>query len=146
MASLYLEQPREAGWHFWAEDADAQRAAELASMWARAFVDQVQNNLAVSEELEIARQELEDFLLANPRPDEREVNVLTEQLGAALEAVPGISPYVQLQITQEAELSSSRTVSQGAYLLVGSVLGVLTIALLTLFMAPRLYLETQDEQ
>ena len=77
-------------------------------MWARAFVDQVQNNLAVSEELEIARQELEDFLLANPRPDEREVNVLTEQLGAALEAVPGISPYVQLQITQEAELPTGR--------------------------------------
>ena len=39
---LQLSQPAEAGWHFYAEDADAQTAASLASVWANAFVRRVQ--------------------------------------------------------------------------------------------------------
>ena len=130
---LFLEQPREGGWHFWAEDTDAMRAAELASTWAKVFVDQVQNNLAVSAELEKARQALEDYLLANPEPNVREVQALTSQLGEALEAVPGISPYVQLQVTQDAEPPTARTIAQATFLLVGSVTGVVGMAFLVLF-------------
>ncbi len=39
---LSLSQPAEAGWHFYAEDNDPQRASALASAWALAFTAQVQ--------------------------------------------------------------------------------------------------------
>jgi len=35
---LQLSQPAEAGWHFYADDKDAQTADSLASAWAEAFV------------------------------------------------------------------------------------------------------------
>jgi capsular polysaccharide biosynthesis protein len=39
---LHLSQPAEAGWHFYADDNDAQVAASLASSWAEAFVAKAQ--------------------------------------------------------------------------------------------------------
>jgi hypothetical protein len=39
---LYLSQPAEAGWHFYADDNDSQTAASLASAWAEAFVAKTQ--------------------------------------------------------------------------------------------------------
>lgn len=39
---LTLSQPAEAGWHFYADDADQQKAEELASAWANAFVEKAQ--------------------------------------------------------------------------------------------------------
>ena len=43
---LQLSQPGEAGWHFFADDADAKRAGTLASTWAQAFTDAAQKNIA----------------------------------------------------------------------------------------------------
>ncbi|MFZ5820960.1 MAG: hypothetical protein ACOYYJ_13755 [Chloroflexota bacterium] len=40
--ALSLSQPAEAGWHFYADDSDAGRAAALASAWALTFTEQVQ--------------------------------------------------------------------------------------------------------
>lgn len=39
---LSLSQPAEGGWHFHAVDADPERAAALATAWARAFVEEAQ--------------------------------------------------------------------------------------------------------
>jgi capsular polysaccharide biosynthesis protein len=39
---LQLSQPAEAGWHFYADDADPQTADALASAWSTAFVTKVQ--------------------------------------------------------------------------------------------------------
>lgn len=39
---LHLSQPAEAGWHFYADDADPQKAEELASAWANAFAEKAQ--------------------------------------------------------------------------------------------------------
>ena len=39
---LTLSQPAEAGWHFYADAEDPQKAEELASAWANAFVEKVQ--------------------------------------------------------------------------------------------------------
>jgi hypothetical protein len=38
---LSLSQPAEGGWHFYADDEDAERAAALASAWSQVFVEQV---------------------------------------------------------------------------------------------------------
>ena len=43
---LILSQPREAGWNFFAEDRNKDRATTLASTWALAFVDKVESEVA----------------------------------------------------------------------------------------------------
>jgi len=39
---LNLSQPAEAGWHFYADDRDPQKAEALASAWANAFTEKAQ--------------------------------------------------------------------------------------------------------
>lgn len=48
---LILSQPAEAGWHFYADDSDAQRAQTLASAWAQAFADAAQANVGAQDGL-----------------------------------------------------------------------------------------------
>jgi len=38
---LSLSQPAEGGWHFYADDENPERAAELAATWSQVFVEQV---------------------------------------------------------------------------------------------------------
>jgi hypothetical protein len=47
--TLSLSQPAEGGWHFYAEDSNAERAAILASTWAQVFVEQVRAQTGTSE-------------------------------------------------------------------------------------------------
>ena len=42
---LMLSQPAEAGWHFYAEDQNPERARELAGAWAKLFESKVQENV-----------------------------------------------------------------------------------------------------
>jgi capsular polysaccharide biosynthesis protein len=48
---LQLGQPGEAGWHFYAKDANPQRAASLASVWAQLFTDEAQPKLDAQDGL-----------------------------------------------------------------------------------------------
>jgi capsular polysaccharide biosynthesis protein len=48
---LKLSQPAEAGWHFYAEDQNPERARELVTAWALLFEEKVQENVANSEGL-----------------------------------------------------------------------------------------------
>ena len=43
---LRLSQPGNGGWHFYADDRDPRRAADLASAWAQAFVETVKAEVA----------------------------------------------------------------------------------------------------
>lgn len=42
---LQLNQPAEAGWHFYAVDNDPQIASDLASAWATAFAEKIQSEI-----------------------------------------------------------------------------------------------------
>jgi uncharacterized protein involved in exopolysaccharide biosynthesis len=48
---LELSQPAEAGWHFYAEDKNPERARELATAWAKLFAEKAQENIASSQGL-----------------------------------------------------------------------------------------------
>src|SRR5512133_3649450 len=48
---LKLSQPAEAGWHFYADDRNPQRAQDIAAAWALAFTQKVQDNVANSQGL-----------------------------------------------------------------------------------------------
>ena len=43
---LWLSQPAEAGWHFYADDRNPSRAESIASTWALAFTEQVRADMA----------------------------------------------------------------------------------------------------
>ena len=43
---LDLSQPAEAGWHFYAEDRDPERAEDLASTWALLFEEKVREDIS----------------------------------------------------------------------------------------------------
>lgn len=45
---LKLSQPAEAGWNFYAEDLNPERAQELAAAWALIFTEKVKQNVANS--------------------------------------------------------------------------------------------------
>lgn len=48
---LQLSQPEEAGWHFYADDKNPERARDLAEAWAKIFAQTVQENVANSQGL-----------------------------------------------------------------------------------------------
>ena len=54
---LQLSQPAEAGWHFYADDANSQTAAALAPAWAEAFVKKAQAEIAAGNINEFAKLE-----------------------------------------------------------------------------------------
>jgi hypothetical protein len=95
---LSLSQPAEAGWHFYADDRDPQRAEALASTWALAF-----ERLA----------------------------------GAEMGGQVGVNAFVRVDAAQVDNLPVYRSVSQGTYLLSGSVGFLALSVLLVLFIKPR---------
>ncbi len=48
---LKLSQPADAGWHFYAQDKNPERARELAAAWAHIFEQKVRENIANSQGL-----------------------------------------------------------------------------------------------
>lgn len=126
---LRLSQPADGGWHFYADHPDRAAAQDLASNWARSFVDAVRSAVAASPELQMARQELDAALLSGRDPGEEEVRLLTEHLAQLAEQTKGISPFVELYVGQGEDLPVERSVSQGTYLLIGSVIGALALPL-----------------
>ena len=85
---LSLSQPAEGGWHFYAEEDDPQRAAELASAWAHAFAGQVTVQTASAE---------------------------------------GLSSFIEVSVTQSANLPIARSISLSTYLFT-SAIGFLALA------------------
>jgi capsular polysaccharide biosynthesis protein len=83
-----LSQPAEAGWHFYVEDQDRERAAAIASTWSQAFADQARAKVDQSD---------------------------------------GLNSFIQIDVTQSADLPAARGVSLGTYLLTGA-LAFMTLA------------------
>jgi hypothetical protein len=61
---LQLSQPGNGGWHFFADDRDPRRAEQLASVWARTFIQAVQTQIAQPSSA------LEQFITATPAQTE----------------------------------------------------------------------------
>lgn len=142
---LFLSQPAEGGWHFWAQDPDPIRAESLATAWAQAFIDSAQQAVKVSSELEAARAALSAAFLEEPEPDPDTISALTEQIVIHAEQLAGISPYVELSLTQGTQLPVTRIPQQAVFLLIGSFLGALFFALFALFIMNNDSNETPED-
>ena len=78
---LHLGQPAEAGWHFYADDNNAQAAEQLASTWAAAFVAKVQAEVQSGNINEFVRLELTQ---AQNLPKQRSISISEYMLAGSM--------------------------------------------------------------
>ena len=135
--ALELSQPSDGGWHFYAHQADPGLAADMATAWAQAFVLAARDATEASPEMQALRAELNELILSDPEPNDERLLELTAELTALAELSKGVSPYVELYLSAEADLPTQRRVSLASYLLVGSVAGASLFTLLSFFSVPN---------
>ena len=91
---LHLGQPAEAGWHFYADDNNAQAAEQLASTWAAAFVAKVQAEVQSGNINEFVRLELTQ---AQNLPKQRSIS-LSEYVLAGSMSLLTLAAFIVLFI------------------------------------------------
>ena len=121
---LELSQPQDGGWRFYATDPQADVAHRLASAWAEAFYAQVQQGIQTEVALSAARKALE----ANPA--DAKLKATVNELEAK---APGITPELQVSITQLDGGPVARKTGMGTYVLAGAGLLLALAALWILF-------------
>lgn len=124
---LLLSQPREAGWHLWADDPDPVRAQKIASAWARAFESQVQQAVTVEIQLKALHASLTQGGACEP-PETSEARIKELQQRAY-----GINPYIEITASQTTSLPVTRRTGAGTYVLIGTLGGLLLAVFSVLF-------------
>ena len=81
VTKLHLGQPAEAGWHFYADDNNAQAAEQMASTWAAAFVAKVQAEVQSGNINEFVRLELTQ---AQNLPKQRSISISEYMLAGSM--------------------------------------------------------------
>jgi hypothetical protein len=126
---LLLSQPGEAGWHFFAEDRNPQKASALASAWATAFNDKIKEAASASMALQSYHAQIE----AGCGTDCAAMEARVTELEATAQ---GISPYLESSLLQADHLTARRKINISTYVLVGALVSMLLSALAILFVTP----------
>jgi hypothetical protein len=121
---LELSEPADGGWHFYASDPSSARAEQLASIWAETFVTEVQAGIKTAVALDAARKALE----VNPT----EVEILLYITQLEWKSL-GITPELEVSLSQGKNLNPARRVSMGNYVFAGAVSFMVLSALVILF-------------
>ncbi len=129
---LQLSQPADGGWRLIAQDKDPDRAAQIASAWAEVFAKQVAAGMEISGQLEQERQEIVSILQNDPNMTANDARKLVDRLAPLMSQSTGISPYVEVSLSQTSSLQATRNVPISIYLFAGSVIGACGLALFTL--------------
>lgn len=129
---LMMSQPSDGGWHLWAKDEDPARAEEIARAWAYAFRDQIIAGMETSTELEQARQEINEFILNSPPLQPHEIQRLIDRISPLLAQTKGISPYLDVVISQSEQLHVEQVITPPIAMLIGSGVGALGMVLIVL--------------
>lgn len=116
---LQLSQPSDGPWHFWADDPDANRAAQLASSWAKAFYERSIYGVDIAIQLQAAQAALVQ------QPADASI---TETIQTLEQESLGINPYLQVHLSQSQQIPVKRTVGYSTYILGGAA----TVWILTL--------------
>lgn len=125
---LFLSQQSDGEWHFYAKDRDPARAEQIAGTWAAVFVDQTIASVEISVELVQAREEINQILLNNPNISRGDIGNLVNRIYPDLYETKGISPYVEVTLSQSENLKIERSLSMAIYIISGSTIGALSIA------------------
>ena len=121
---LELSEPADGGWHFYATDPVPARAEQLASVWAETFVAKVQDGIKTALALDASRKALE------VNPTEAEILAYVTELEA--ESL-GITPELQVSLSQGKNLNAARRVGVGNYVFAGAISFMVLSALAVLF-------------
>jgi len=122
---LLLSQPREGGWVFWAEDQSPRRAQSLAAAWAQAFTARVQDGVTASMTLQSFQAEIQNGCGGDCATIETQI--------AGLESRSlTVSPYIEISISQQANLPISRRINLSAYILTGAIAALCLASLFVL--------------
>lgn len=126
---LQLSYINDGPWHFVAQDDDPERAQQIAAAWANAFIDLVRSQMTVVGELEALRAEMIALYTTDTYPAEIEeqADVLAEKIIRLEKESLGVSPYLDLYLTEEGSLLAERVTSRGVYILSGSVVGFVLV-------------------
>jgi hypothetical protein len=130
---LSLSHPADGGWHLWADHKEEATAEKIAGAWASVFVDEIYPGMDTSLDLELARMEVNEILLEYPEMNPEEVHDLIDRMSIELDKTSGISPWLEVYLAQGADLMVARKILLSIYVLVGSVIGAVGLALVTLF-------------
>lgn len=129
---LQMSQPADGAWRFYADHPEAARAEALAAAWAAAFVEAAQAARTVSADLESARAQLSALAADGAEFSDLEVQRVFQEINFLLEHSEGISFYTDPHLSQSEGILVGRAPSQASYLLAGSAIGALGLALLSL--------------
>lgn len=121
---LELSQPQDGGWHFHANDPQADLAAKLALAWAETFTAQARQGIQTAVALDAARKALE------AAPGDVQLQAIVNTLEAQS---LGITPALEISPAQVQNLPVIRKAGPGAYMLAGAGLFLAISALFILF-------------
>jgi len=124
---LHLSQPGDGAWHFWADDANPKRAAQIASAWAQAFTAQVRLGVDTALRLEAVHVALKAGACSG---DMTAFEAKAQQLESQS---LGVSPYIQVSLSQAEQLPVQPTVSLATYLFAGVMSGFVLATCAVLF-------------
>jgi capsular polysaccharide biosynthesis protein len=125
---LSLSQPDDGGWHFFADWRDPQRAELIAGTWAQVFYQEVLAGMEVSYELEVMRREIPLIMESSPDISSGEAANLVSRMMPDLEESKGISPYLEVTLSQVENLKIKRKVPLSLYVLAGAGIGMCAFA------------------
>jgi len=126
---LQLSQTADGIWHFWANEAVAQTASQLASSWAKAFYERSLGGIQTANQI----WALQSALLLNPT----DPGLIKTQIDALEPASLGISPYLQISLSQIEQIPVKRRTSPALAILAGAAGGWILTLLGLLFLAPK---------
>jgi hypothetical protein len=111
---LQLSQPSDGAWHFYADDPDAGQASRLASAWAGAFYVRSLQGVDIATQLQVTQAAL--LLLPSDTAS------LSEKIRVLEQESLGISPYLQLNLSQSEQIPVKRTYSSLTSILGGAAI------------------------
>lgn len=123
---LHLSQPEDGGWHFYADDPDPARAAEMASLWAESFVEKVRAGATNATALKAIRISLENGAVMIEDVEDELARLEADSLG--------ITSYVEVALSQKENLPVVRRNLLGEYVFFGAVVMLVFSALGILLM------------
>ncbi len=125
---LQLSQPSDGAWHFWVDDPDARKAARLASAWAHAFYERSLHGVDIANQLLVAQTTLLQL------PSE---SGLVDRIRTLEQESLGISPYLQLNLSQSQQIPVKRTFNSLIAILGGAMIAWVITLLVLLFVGSR---------
>ena len=124
-----LSQPGEGAWHFWADDPIPVQAERLASSWAKAFYERSIQGLETAIQLQAAQAAL-------LQPDTDKTS-LSQEIVNLEKTTLGISPYLQIHLSQVDQLPVKTTYNFMASILAGMTIAWMLSLLVILFIGNK---------